>query len=64
MIGKEPICLKCKHFINDNEIGFRCSAYLDGIPDVFITSLLDHTDEYPGDNGIRFEPIKKEDAND
>lgn len=51
-----PICLRCKHFIEDEDL-FRCAAFEDGIPFAISSSEHDHTEPYPGDNGIQFEPI-------
>lgn len=57
MIGQEPICMKCKHLFKDNgEEGFRCAAFPQGIPELFIEAVADHDEPYPGDNGIQFEP--------
>ena len=52
-----PICLRCKHF-NDDE-RFACGAFPNGIPEAIVLSEHDHRKPYPGDNGIRFEPIAK-----
>jgi hypothetical protein len=61
---KKPICLKCKHFNQDlKSTKFDCAAYPDGIPEAIYTSQNDHTQPYPGDNGIRFEPIEKDTDN-
>ena len=49
-------CASCKNYLNDN----KCKAYPDGIPGVILTVKFDHTKPYPGDNGIRFEPIESE----
>lgn len=37
-----------------------CEAFLKGIPEEILTGEFDHTEPYPNDNGIRFEPIEKE----
>jgi hypothetical protein len=51
------VCTFCVH----SEMGERvCSAFPNGIPDVIWTGEHDHTTPYPGDNGIRFEPIEKD----
>jgi hypothetical protein len=51
----EPQCHSCKHY----EGAFVCAAY-DRIPDaIIIKSSHDHTKEFPGDNGIRFEPLEE-----
>jgi len=57
-------CLLCKHFYNDIKEKNACKAFKKGIPDIIFLGENDHKKPYPGDNGIRFEPIEKEDAND
>lgn len=49
-------CSKCKHF---NE--YRCPAFPgeDGIPPGILMGTISHKKPYPGDHGIRFEPIEK-----
>jgi len=49
-------CLRCKHFF----LSGGCVAFPGGIPEAIMTGLHDHTQPYPGDNGIRFEPYKFE----
>ena len=50
-------CGKCIH----KTLGAAtCTAYPKGIPDPILTGKVSHKKPYPGDNGIRFEPIKKE----
>ena len=55
-----PICLVCKHYHYQDEENNRCDAYAESIPFEILTSVVDHTRPYPGDNGIRFEPIVQE----
>jgi hypothetical protein len=52
-----PQCNKCKNKLNIPHKS-SCNAFLDGIPDDIYYNKHDHTKPYPGDNGIRFEPIK------
>ena len=55
LIDHPPQCLFCQHY----EKALFCDAFPDGIPEAILTGEHDHTDQYPGDNGIRFEPIDK-----
>jgi hypothetical protein len=48
-------CATCRHY---RKVG-RCKAYPDGIPEELLTGAVQHDKPYKGDNGIRFEPIKK-----
>jgi hypothetical protein len=45
-------CATCKHAKPD----LACKAFPDGIPAAILTGAFDHTEEYPGDGGIRYEP--------
>jgi len=47
-------CFNCKH--NDGNLT-TCAAYKEGIPAKIFSGGHDHAFEYPGDGGIRFEPI-------
>lgn len=46
-------CLRCAHF----HLSGGCDAFPDGIPAPIMTGQHDHTEPYPGDNGVRFEPL-------
>jgi len=49
-------CLSCRHYH-----GFqKCDAYPERIPDKILAWKHDHREPYPGDHGIRYEPIKEE----
>lgn len=50
-------CLFCKHYISEH----KCKAF-DVIPYEVWNS--EHTKPYPGDKGIRFEKISKEEPKD
>ncbi|MCR8922653.1 hypothetical protein NO559_07715 [Dasania sp. GY-MA-18] len=44
-------CRTCKHYWGAH----ACDAFTQRIPDEIFTGQVDHSSEYPGDNGIRFE---------
>ena len=54
--ARPPQCATCKHFRASTD-GATCDAFPDGIPRVILLDEHDHTEPYPGDNGIRYEPI-------
>lgn len=49
-------CITCRHYRGLT----TCDAFPDGIPDVIVTGEHDHTDPYPGDHGIQYEPVDEE----
>jgi hypothetical protein len=51
-----PQCTGCRHLPEDGE-DMSCPAFPAGIPDEILLGLHDHTEPYPGDRGIRFEPL-------
>jgi hypothetical protein len=47
-------CVYCRHLT----AGRKCAAFPDGIPDEIEYNWVDHREPYPGDHGIRFEPLE------
>lgn len=56
-----PICYGCTHFRAKDETPC-CDAFPDGIPVTILRSAVDHREAYPGDQGIRFDPVDEESA--
>lgn len=55
---REIDCTRCKHFDQINFVaGLYCDAFPEGIPDDIARGEVIHTKPYPGDHGIRFEPV-------
>lgn len=49
-------CADCQH----KHLGsVTCDAFPDGIPKAILVGEHDHTERYPGDNGIRYRPMNK-----
>lgn len=49
-------CSQCAYFYPDGEGRPTCEAFPGGIPDEILRDGFDHTQEFPGDNGYRFNP--------
>ena len=52
-------CQHLTHMGDQDGHGWTCTAFPDGIPSsIVLRDAVDHTEPYPGDNGIRSEPVK------
>lgn len=49
-------CPFCIHLHQENRDLPTCDAFPGGIPSVIVFGEMHHTEPYPGDNGIRFDP--------
>lgn len=52
------ICDSCRH----RRDATTCAAFPRGIPVAILTGDADHRKPYPGDHGIRYEPVEDEGA--
>jgi hypothetical protein len=55
-----PVCARCRHFDRDRRDADVCEAFPNGIPDEIWKGEDDHSEPFPGDHGIQFEPIDEE----
>ena len=53
-------CNYCRHFHFAVKGPASCAAFPDGVPREIRGNEFDHRLEYPGDQGIRFEPIDED----
>jgi len=54
-------CCTCRHFVGKKDRdSLNCKAFADGIPLEIVLNEHDHREPFPGDNGIRWEPIDSE----
>jgi len=50
-------CRRCRHLRSAN---WTCAAFPAGIPALILRGRFDHAIAYPGDNGVRFDPLPGE----
>ena len=50
-------CNTCRHLDRTRPDLMRCDAFPSGIPGVILTDDFDHKNAYPGDGGVRWEPM-------
>lgn len=59
MTTKTIKCWECSRLkeIPKGELGFRCEAYPEGIPQEILEGTIDHTRPYMGDRDLQFKPL-------
>ena len=50
-------CTTCKNIFEGTT---NCKAFPQGIPEELLEGKWDHTEPYPGDNGILYDPVDPE----
>jgi hypothetical protein len=50
-------CFRCLNLFNITNT-LTCSAFPDGIPVDILTGMVDHTEPYKNDKGIRFKTVE------
>lgn len=51
-----PLCLACQRLRPPVRGRWACAAFPGGIPSRLLCAAADHSEPFPGDQGIRFEP--------
>ena len=54
--GLPVACWTCRHY--DERARVRCAAFPDGIPLPIQWGEFDHRQPFPGDGGVRYEPVE------
>jgi hypothetical protein len=57
LFGLQSSCIRCQNFLKFGSEKQTCTAFPDGIPRDIWLGKNDHTNPYPGDNGVRFEGV-------
>lgn len=50
-------CQTCKHRHFHDDTRIACDAFRTQIPTPILIGEFDHRNAYPGDNGVRYEPL-------